>query len=389
MSQTLTQTLRAFNPPCPPSKFPPMRVVRIEARGWRNLTCLDLALPPAGAVFLGPNGHGKTNLLELLYYPVLFRSLRGARDTELVRFGDPGFHLRLTLNGGSASDTTVEVGFTHEGRKKRVAIDGAETDRVTDALGTWLAVAFQPADVALISGGAGERRRYLDRVLSLANAGYLRALREYRAALDQRNAALRLRQGDLAWVFDGPLARAGAELVRRRLEWVAEYGPQWIAACTALGEAARVELRYHGRPDLVDPGAWVDALSSHRNRDLTRGVTSVGPHRDDLMLLLDGAPLRVVGSTGQQRTAAIGLKLCERDTLFVTRKTNPALLLDDVFAELDRDRQERLATQLGLGDGQQVFVTAPRKDELPPGLDLEFLGIRGGEVLVELQERAG
>jgi DNA replication and repair protein RecF len=363
-----------------------MRVVRIEARGWRNFTCLDLALPPAGAVFLGPNGHGKTNLLELLYYPVLFRSLRGARDSELVRFGDGGFHLRLTIDGGAGSPaeaaplTSVQAGFLHDGRRKRVAIDGVETERVTDALGTWLAVAFQPADVALVAGGALERRRYLDQVLSVADPGYLRALREYRAALDQRNAALRLRQGDLAWAFDGALARAGGDLIRRRIAWVAEYGEAWSAACAALGETAPTELRYQGRIELGDPAAWTDALRSHRQRDLTRGMTSVGPQRDDLRLLLDGAPLRSVGSTGQHRTAAIALKLCERDTLFAARRTEPVLLLDDVFAELDRDRQIRLAERLGRPGERQVFVTAPRADELPPGLDLEALGIRAGQV---------
>jgi DNA replication and repair protein RecF len=358
-----------------------MRVVRIEARGWRNFTCLDLALPPAGAVFLGPNGHGKTNLLELLYYPVVFRSLRRARDPELVRFGDEGFHLRLTIDGGAAASfTSVQAGFLHEGRRKRVAIDGVETERVTDALGTWLAVAFQPADVALIAGGALERRRYLDQVLSVADPAYLRALRDYRAALDQRNAALRLRQGDLAWAFDGALARSGAELIRRRIAWVTEYGPEWSAACAALGEAAPTELRYQGRPELADPAAWTDALGSHRQRDLTRGMTSVGPHRDDLRLLLAGAPLRIVGSTGQHRTAAIALKLCERDTLVAARGTEPVLLLDDVFAELDRERQTRLADRLGRPGERQVFVTAPRADELPPGLDLEPLGIRAGQI---------
>jgi DNA replication and repair protein RecF len=364
-----------------------MRVARIEARGFRNLASLDLAPPPAGAVFLGSNGQGKTNLLELLYYPVLFRSLRGARDTELVRFGDSAFFLRLTLTGDTISDTTIEVGFGQDGRKKRVAIDGAEVDRVTDGLGTWLAVAFQPTDLGLVSDGAGERRRYLDRVLSLADPIYLRALREYRAALEQRNAALRQRNADLAWAFDGPLARAGARLVERRLAWVAEYGPRWVACCAELGEATPVELHYRGRVELIDPAAWGPALGSHRNRDLAQCATTVGPHRDDLRLVIDGVPLRVAGSTGQHRTAAIALKLCERDTIRAERGTEPVLLLDDVFAELDRERQERLAARLELGGGAQVFVTAPRRDELPPRLELDQLGVAGGEVLVVAEER--
>jgi DNA replication and repair protein RecF len=363
-----------------------MRVARIEARGFRNLATLDLSLPSAGAVFLGPNGHGKTNLLELLYYPVLFRSFRGSKDAELVQWGGASFHIRLATESAPSGMNGIEIGFVHEGRRKRVAVDGAELERTADGLGSWLAVAFQPSDVWLVSGAASERRQYLDRVLSLSNPAYLRALRHYRAALDQRNAALRQRQGDAAWAFDGVLARTGAELVRCRLAWVAAYGPQWADTCAALGESAPVAIEYRGHPELAQSAAWPAALETARSRDLARGVSTVGPHRDDLTLRVDGVPLRVAGSTGQQRTAAVALKLCERDTLRAERRTNPVLLLDDVFAELDRHRQECLAARLGPFTDQQVFVTAPRRDELPTGLPLDCLAVYGGAVGVEMVE---
>ena len=356
-----------------------MRAVRIEASGFRNIGHLDLALPAGGAVLLGPNGHGKTNLLEALYYPVLFRSLRGARDHDLIREGDPAFHVRLEV-AGPAGPRTVSAGYASAGRRKRIAIDGAETTRLTDALGSWLAVAFLPGDVSLIAGGAAERRQFLDRVLSLSSPGYLRALRQYRAALEQRNAALRRQEPELAWAFDPSVARYGAVVIGERLDWVARYGPVWRDTCAALGEPMPVSVRYRGHPELVDPAAWSEPLGASRSRDLATGTSNVGPHRDDLSFDLGTSRLRIAGSTGQQRTASIALKLSERDTLEATRGTPPALLLDDVFAELDRGRQERLADLLGIGADRQVFVTAPRQDELPDGLGLPILDVTGGVV---------
>jgi DNA replication and repair protein RecF len=360
-----------------------MRAARLEARGFRNLAAVDLALPPEGAVFLGPNGHGKTNLLEALCYPVLFRSVRGTRDPEVVGHGEPGFHLRVTLGGDGRPERTVAAGFALEGRRKRVAVDGAEQLSATEALGTWLAVAFLPGDVGLVSGAARERRLFLDRVLSLADRAYLRAARGYRAALEQRNAALRRGRPDLTAPFDGALAAAGAEIVRQRLQWVAGLGPRWAAACGELGEPMPVRLEYRGRPELAEAAAWPTLLAESREHDRASGSTSVGPHRDDLALWLEAMPLRLLGSTGQQRTAAVALKLCELETLARRAAAEPALVLDDVFAELDRERQERLALAVGMGGERQVFVTAPRRDELPHRLELPVFTVRDGRVAAQ------
>jgi DNA replication and repair protein RecF len=364
-----------------------MRVARIEARTFRNLTSLEVDLPPRGAVFLGQNGQGKTNLLELLYYPVLFRSVRGARDIDLVQEGAEGFHLRLAIAEGEGVDRTIETGFAVAGRRKRVAVDGAEPERVAEALGSWLAVAFLPSDVGLIAGSAAERRQFLDRTLALADPQYLRALRQFRGAVEQRNAALRRGQGEAAWAFDPAVAQAGAVLVSKRLAWIETYGPEWSAACETLGEPMPVRLEYRGHPELAQREAWPAALTERRNRDLATGTTSVGPHRDDLSLWLGSGLLRINGSTGQQRTAAVALKLCERATLERATGREPAILLDDVFAELDRGRQERLATRLDLGrtgsgggSGPQVFVTAPRLDELPPNLNLPLFRVVAGRL---------
>lgn len=359
-----------------------MRAERITARGFRNLADLELVFPPAGAVFLGPNGHGKTNLLELLYYPVLFRSLRGARDVDVTRHGEAGFQVALTVErGGPARE--LEAGFRIAGKRKRITLDGTEPDRLGDAIGRWLAVAFLPSDLRLVQGAAAERRRYLDRMLSLADRTHLRALGRYRHALRQRNAALRQSRPEVAAVFDQPLAEAGAALVRGRQAWVMARGERFTAECIALGEETEVAMRYRGTNDgaLADPLAWPAALHRARARDNALGSTTVGPHRDDLELRIGGRLLREVGSTGQQRTAAVALKLGERDTLAGAHSTEPALLLDDVFAELDPARQHRLVERLQDGSTpRQVFVTSPREDELPDAFHLEVLAVSAGRV---------
>ena len=356
-----------------------MRAERILARGFRNFAELDLTLPPDGAVFLGPNGQGKTNLLELLYYPVLFRSLRGARDVDLTRHGEAGFQLTLFLESGRRP-RELAAGFRCAGKQKRLTQDGAVPDRFADAIGQWLAVAFLPSDLRLVQGAAAERRLYLDRVLSLASRDYLRTLTRYRAGLVQRNTALRQQRADMARAFESALAAAGAMLVRERLAWTAQHAEAFTATCIALGEIAEVELRYQGEERLDEAEGFAEALRRAERRDLATGTTTVGPHRHDLVLRLDGRLLREVGSTGQQRTAAIALKLCERETLARSSGREPALLLDDVFAELDRRRQTRLAERLLAERARQTFITSPREDELPEGFHLELLALDEGRV---------
>lgn len=356
-----------------------MRLSRLAFRGFRNLSDGLLEVPGAGMALVGRNGQGKTNLLEAAYYPVLLRSFRGAADTELVAFGSSGFQVDASFDGSGPE--SVSASFLSSGRRKRIAIDGVEEPRLADAIGRWVAVAFLPGDVNLAAGPALERRRFLDRMLSLAEPGYLRALLRYRAALARRNAALRQQQLDVARACEPIMALEGAILVARRSAWTLEMAAPFATEMAGLDEAGRATLRYVGRDALADPAAWAEAFGTSLATDRARGMTTVGPHRDDLLLSLEGQALRTFGSTGQLRSAAIALKLLELDTLRARRGVEPALMLDDVFAELDSGRQQRLAARLMADAERQLFVTAPRGDDLPGHLDLPRWTLDAGRAM--------
>jgi DNA replication and repair protein RecF len=352
-----------------------VRLSRLVARGYRNLADLEREAPLRGVALLGANAQGKTNLLEAIYYPVLFRSFRGAPDQQITG-SSLGFHVEVHLEGSSAG----VVAATYQGRKKRITVDGVDIGKLADAAGTWLAVCFLPSDLGLASGPAAVRRQYLDRMLSLASRQYLVALTRYRAALAQRNSALRQGRADLAQAFDAPLSESGADLVWARLEFVRWAEPQFAAEFECLGERASATLEYRGSSELAHRDAWPERLARALAEDRARGLTTVGPHRDDLVLQIGERGLRDFGSTGQQRSAAVALKLIEIAALREARGTEPALLLDDVFAELDRERQTRLALRLLGPESRQVFVTSPRADELPPNLELPVWKMDGGRI---------
>jgi DNA replication and repair protein RecF len=351
----------------------------IALRDFRNLARLDLDFPVAGVAIVGENGQGKSNLLEAIYYLHLLRSVRGARDVDVVRFGTEGFHITARTNGGAHHELTM--GFERQGRRKRLTVDGAEPPRLSDGLGALPCVLVSPADVELVAGAPNARRRYLDILLALSSRRYLASLQRYRHALAQRNAALRdaLRTGtpgaeQRIAVWETPLAEHGAVLWCERMAWSDRAGSRFADMCAAIGERAPVGMRYAtaiepaGRATQDVAEAIARALAARRGLDVRRGLTHSGPHRDDLTLTLDGRELRAFGSAGQQRTAAIALRLLEGETLRERLGATPLLLLDDPFAELDVRRSARileLLAEQGLG---QTLLTVPRASDIPPAL---------------------
>jgi DNA replication and repair protein RecF len=364
----------------------------LALRDFRNLAHLDLDIPDAGAVVIGENGQGKSNLLEAIYYLHLLRSVRGARDVDVVRFGAPGFHIAARTGGGAYHE--LSAGFERQGRRKRVKVDGGEPARLSDALGALPCVLFSPADVDLVAGAPSARRRYLDILLALSSRPYLAALQRYRAALAQRNAALRdaLRSSggraeQRVAVWEAPLAEHGAVLWRERVLWTARAAERFAALCAAIGEQAPVAMRYATalEPSTTELDEVVQtlarALEQKRGLDMRRGLTHAGPHRDDLALTLDARELRAFGSAGQQRTAAIALRLLEAETLNQRLGAAPLFLLDDPFAELDARRSSHILELLAERGMGQTLLTVPRESDIPPALTgLARWRITGGVV---------
>lgn len=352
------------------------RAARLDAltlHDFRNVSTARLELPPEGIALVGENGQGKTNAVEAIAYLRLLRSMRGARDRDLIRFGAPAFHIAAEL--GNLPAMRMSVGVDRAGRKK-VTLDGAEPEKLTDALDALPSVSFSPRDVDLIAGAPAERRRYLDITLALTSPAYLNALRRYRAALLRRNAALRdaSRKGPArtmvtavaAW--EPALAEHGAILVQARRAWTQSHAARFAGLSQAIGETQPATLAYAGgAAEAADPRAeLLVQLERQREQDLRRGLTHAGPHRDDLVLRLDTHDLRQVGSAGQQRTAAIVLRMLEGATHREATGVIPALLLDDPFAELDRRRAARILTLLEEEGVGQCVLCVPREDEIPP-----------------------
>ena len=223
------------------------RLVRLAVRDFRNLAHVELAPPPEGLVVIGENGQGKTNLLESIYYLEILRSMRGARDQDLVRFGADGFHIGAEVETDRHHE--IGVGFERAGKRKRVRLDGDIPERLSDALGALPSVLFSPADVELVAGAPAARRRYLDIMLALTARGYLGALQRYRAALARRNASLRevARTGranaSSVAVWEPALAEHGAVIVRERRVWVDAVHDRFEQLCGDIGEATAVRMR--------------------------------------------------------------------------------------------------------------------------------------------------
>jgi len=334
-------------------------------------------------VVVGPNGHGKTSLIEAAVYAQVFRSFRGAADRELTRFGSDGFWIetRALPHGGRAAPEvgaaptngtrTVSIGYDVRTRAKRVTVDGVEPAAMGGAIGLVRAVVLSPADVALVAGGPKTRRRYLDVLLALTVVGYVGALARYRRALAQRARA----RAPEAGAFENVLAESGALIVAARRAWADRWSAGYGEQAVAMGERGESRLAYVPRTE-GGADALRRALEHSRSRDRELGQTTVGPHRDELRLTLDGRALRTYGSAGQQRTAALALRLLEAATLREAGAgggvggvggAEPLMCLDDAFAELDTERCARLGALIERwsGQGAQILAAVPRAADVP------------------------
>ncbi len=349
----------------PVEEIRPTRLRHLSLRAFRNYAALELDLEEGLTAVVGPNGQGKTNLIEAVYFLCLGRSFREHRESRLIRFGEPAARVEGKTEQGGRSGT-IRIVLQRSGGKQ-AEVDGGRLERLSQLIGVLPVVSLTPEDLAIAYGDPTPRRRFLDVLLAQTDRDYLEALRRYRRALAQRNRCLKEGRDMLAQTYEPELAASGATIQRRRTELTAFLVEQTAAVYDRICRSGeRLSLNY--RPFGFAAGTpseegLREALEENRAGDRRLGFTSIGPHRDDLQLAVDDRPLRHYGSHGQARTALAALKLAEVAYYERAYDRPPILLMDEVTSVLDRDRALQLVELLA-DHTSQVLVTAPQTEEL-------------------------
>lgn len=364
-----------------------MYVARLGLLDFRSYAQVEVELEPGVTSFVGPNGQGKTNLVEAVHYIATLGSHRVATDAPLVRAGASRAIVRVDLH--TDRDIVVEVEI-NPGKANRARLNRSPVPRPREILGLLRTVLFAPEDLALVKGDPSERRRFTDELLTLRSPRMAGVRQDYDRVLKQRNSLLRSaslarrnRSGSDSQlrtleVWDDHLVRSGSELLSARLELLEAIRPLVASSYDAVARGkgdARLDYKSSvllpegvpGRDDLAE--ALRSAVQEKRADELERGVSLVGPHRDDVVLSLGDLPAKGYASHGESWSFALALRLASYE-LLRTDGTEPVLILDDVFAELDTQRRDRLAELVA--PAEQVLVTAAVPADVPD----ELAGVR-------------
>ena len=356
-----------------------MYVRHLGLRDFRSWANVELELTPGRTVFVGSNGYGKTNLVEALWYSCTLGSHRVATDAPLVRVGaQRAVVSTIVVNEGRECAVDLEI---TAGRANKARLNRSPVRSPREVIGVLRAVLFAPEDLALVRGDPGDRRRYLDDLGAVRRPRVAAIRADYDKVLRQRTALLKSASGarfrgargalDTLEVWDGHLATHGAELMAARMTLVNELAPEVQKSYQRLAPASRpASISYRAsidiepdRPDVeLLRTALLEKMAVRRDAELERGVCLVGPHRDDLELRLGEQPAKGFASHGESWSMALALRLAAYE-LLRAEGTDPVLLLDDVFAELDTARREALAA--AAGSAEQVLVTAAVVDDIP------------------------
>ena len=363
-----------------------MYVRHLGLRDFRSWAHTDLELHPGRTVFVGPNGFGKTNLVEALWYSTTLGSHRVGTDQPLIRAGaDRAVVSTIVVNEGRECAVDLEIAA---GRANKARLNRSPVRSTREVVGVLRAVLFAPEDLALVRGDPADRRRYLDDLATVRRPAVAAARADYEKVLRQRTALLKSVSGaryradrrnpsalDTLDVWDSRLAEHGAELMAARIDLVNQLAPEVEKAYQLLAPGSRAaSIGYRASVDglgaetdraLLEAGLLA-ALAARRDAELERGMCLVGPHRDDLELRLGDQPAKGFASHGESWSMAVGLRLAAYE-LLRTDGGEPVLLLDDVFAELDAAR--RLALAAVAESAEQVLVTAAVLEDIPAGWD--------------------
>ena len=338
----------------------------LRLRNHRNYAQLDLIPGPGVNVFIGANGQGKTNLLEAVAMLALSTSPRSRRELELIGPVAPMSRIEADVeSAGIKAELAITLTLEGDRARRVIEVDGVRR-RAFDLPGRFRVTLFWPDDLGLVKAGPELRRRFLNQMLVQVEPGYARALAGLKRVLEQRNSLLKQiasgeQRGDVLEPWNLELIRLGGDVVAARSAAVLELEPDAAAYHSEIAGGERLQISYQG-----PPGNLAEAVHNSLADDLRRGSTSIGPHHDDLRVLLGGQEARAYGSQGQQRTAVVSLKLAE--AALVARRTGerPVLLLDDVLSELDGERRAALLRQVA-GAGQ-VIITSVEAGPFPPEL---------------------
>lgn len=332
-----------------------MRIREVSLQGFRNLEELHL-IPSAGInVICGENAQGKTNFLEALYFCAMGKSMRGKSDQQLIGFEVQESHIRTFVESGKRQERIDVHLKRHE--KKGIAVNGIPVKKLEELFGTMYAVIFSPEDLSLIKDGPAERRRFLDMELCQLNKVYSYDLQQYYHILKQRNNLLKQMQkkpemGEMLPIWNGQLAQYGERVIDARKRFLVQLDKIASGKLSAL-TGGRDSLQLVYKPS-CETGLLLQKLERNRERDVFFGATQSGPHKDDIFFAVNGKEVKTYGSQGQQRTAALAARLAEIDLILEETGEEPILLLDDVFSELDENRQRFLLESI---EGLQAFIT--------------------------------
>ena len=369
---------------------PPVLVRHVSLADVRNYETLEVSLEPGINAFVGPNGQGKTNLVEAVAYLSTLGSHRVATDAPLVRRGAERAVIRADVTRDDRS-LLLEIEVT-PGRANRARINRAPITKTREILGILRTVVFAPEDLALVKGDPGERRRFLDDLLVQRHPRLAGTRADYDRVLRQRNALLKssgaARRSNLEEVvrtleaWDEQLSRLGAEIITARRELTAALAPLASQAYQELVPASdTIGLRYRSVIDDVEApdvtAALLSEIDRRRKEELDRGITLVGPHRDDVDVTLGPAPLKGYASHGESWSAALAMRLAAYD-LLTAESGAPVLVLDDVFAELDARRRAHLAERVA--EAPQVLITAAVADDVPAAMAGTWFDVVDGTV---------
>jgi len=354
----------------------------IHLRTFRNYASLDLELPKGFAIVSGPNAQGKTNLLEALYLLATTRLLRGQRDAEAIQDGSTEAQVTAELEPFS---TKIAIRL-ERGIRKRASLNEMNLPRAADLLGRLPCVCITTADMEIVRGDPSERRLFLDLELSALYPAYLRHFADYKRALEQRNSLLRMARDQVVFseVFEpweATLATHGSAMRAMRQSYVAQLAQTAVERHAELGSGETLNLQYEVRDSGEDEITTLNALAMNRAADIARGGTSVGPHRDDLAVIVGGRDARSFGSQGQQRTAVLAIKFGSMAITQSVTGSPPLLLLDDILSDLDASRRTAL-TELVVRHAAQAVLTCTEASAAGPAIldQARVFQVRAGHV---------